>query len=141
MNQLLLGGSDQQFRNFALGTTFTWEISTPDLPAGCGLLLRFQDDEEYLLAYADQTGAFGLSPRRRNTFEPGIFGQGLMLDNGPHRLLIIANNEQLLYYLDGQFAGTLQVSAVTGRVANAVVNFELVTTSCHFTDSWVWAWG
>ncbi len=140
VNTLLLGGADQTFRNFALGTTLSWETSAPNLPAGCGLLLRAADENDYLLAYVDQTGASGLSARQADQFAPGIFSEDAAVDGASHRLLIIANDDRLLYYVDGQLAGTLDDPAAVGRVGNAVVNFETVTTSCQFTETWVWAW-
>jgi hypothetical protein len=139
VNILPLGGS-QTYSTFALGTTVTWEIATPDLPAGCGLILRTKGETDYLLAYFDQNGAYGLSQRQGDHFEPGIFGEGLTVSAGPQRLLVIANETQLLYYINGQLVGTLESPATEGGIGNAAVNFELTTTSCQFSDTWVWAW-
>ncbi|MBZ0304160.1 MAG: hypothetical protein K8J31_30775 [Anaerolineae bacterium] len=140
VNILPLGGSET-YRTFALGATLTWEIATPSLPAGCGLILRAAGQDDYLLAYLDQTGGYGLSQRRGSTFEPGIFDQGPEPGSGPHRLLVIANEDHLLYYVDGQLAGMLDSPAASGTIGNAAVNFESTTTSCQFTDTWVWSWG
>ena len=139
VNELSLGG-DQTFTTFALGATVTWDIATPELPAGCGIVLRQNDETHYWLAYLDQTGAYGLSQRENDRFEPGIFGSGINVDQGLSRLLVIANDEHLLYYVNGQLAGMLEVSPVAGGVGNAVINFEPTTTSCQFTDTWVWSW-
>jgi hypothetical protein len=139
VNELALGG-DQIFEQFALGTTVTWEIAQGDLPAGCGLLLRQEDATHYWLAYLDQTGAYGLSERVDDRFEPGIFGNRLNVEAGLFRLLVIASNEQLLYYVNGQLAGTLKTPPAAGGVGNAVINFEPTTTSCQFSDTWVWTW-
>ena len=139
VNDLPLGG-DQTFENFALGTTVTWEIAERDLPVGCGLLLGRADATHYWLAYLDQTGAYGLSQRVDDRFEPGIFGAGLNLETGLFRLLVIASGEQLLYYVNGQLVGTLETPPAAGGVGNAVINFEPTTTSCQFTDTWVWTW-
>ncbi len=139
VNELSLGG-DQTFDQFALGTTVSWEIATPDLPAGCGLLLGQTDPTRYWLAYLDQTGAYGLSKREDDHFEPGIFGTGLDLEAGLLRLLVIVNDQQLLYYVNGQLAGTIETPSAAGGVGNAVINFEPTASSCQFTDTWVWAW-
>jgi hypothetical protein len=140
VNELPLGGN-QTYRTFALGTTVTWEIATPTLPAGCGLLLRSAGDGNYLLAYLERTGGYGLSQRRGDQFEPGIFGEMPEPGSGPHRLLVIAGETQVIYYINGRLAGTLESDAVSGAVGNAVINFEATTTSCQFSDTWVWAWG
>jgi hypothetical protein len=139
VNILPLGGS-QTFRTFALGTTVNWEIATPGLPAGCGLILRGSGETEYLLAYFDQNGAYGLSQRQGDHFEPGIFGEGLTVSTGPQRLLVIATETQLLYYINGQLVGTLDSPVSEGGIGNAAINFEPTTTSCQFSDTWVWTW-
>jgi hypothetical protein len=139
VNVLPLGGS-QTYSTFALGTTVNWEIATPDLPAGCGLILRTSGETDYLLAYFDQNGAYGLSQRQGDQFEPGIFGEGLAVSGGPQRLLVIGNETQLVYYINGQLVGTLDSPIVEGGIGNAAVNFESTTTSCQFSDTWVWAW-
>jgi hypothetical protein len=139
VNVLPLGGS-QTFTTFALGTTVTWEIATPNLPAGCGLILRSTGETDYLLAYFDQNGGYGLSQRQGDQFEPGIFGEGLAVSGGPQRLLVIATETQLLYYINGRLVGTLDSPVSEGGIGNAAVNFESTTTSCQFSDTWVWTW-
>jgi hypothetical protein len=139
VNELLLG-SGQTFRTFAIGTTLTWEIATPDMTAGCGLILRAADRQQYLLAYLDQTGGYGLSARSGSSFEPGIFGQRSALGSGPHRLLLVAQEDRLIYYINGQLVGILERQASAGGIGNAVVNFDPTLTSCQFSDTWVWAW-
>jgi len=49
-------------------------------------------------------------------------------------------NDQLLYYVDGNFSGSMTNTVVEGGVGNAVVNFDPIRTSCKFTDTWVWNW-
>jgi hypothetical protein len=139
VNQIQLGG-DQTFSQFALGATVTWDIFTPSVPAGCGLTLGATGDDDYLLAYFDQTGAAGLSLRQGDLFEPGVFREGFDASTTTHRLLVVADDDGLLYYVDGQLAGRLAGEAADGAVGNAVVNFEPTTTSCQFTDTWVWTW-
>lgn len=139
VNVLPLGGSET-YGNFALGTTLTWEIGDPNLPGGCGLTMRTTEPNDYLLAYLDQTGTYGLSQRSGDDFEPGIFGEGLALAPDRQRLLVIANGAELLYYINGQLVGTLDSAEVAGTIGNAVVNFEANITSCQFTDTWIWTW-
>ncbi len=139
VNELPLGGSST-YRTFALGTTVTWEIAPQNLPAGCGLILRSGEASSYFLAYLDQNGGYGLSRRIGDHFEPGLYGEGPTPGSGPHRLLVIANESQLLYYINGQLVGTLNSTATDGVIGNAVVNFEATTTSCQFSDTWVWTW-
>jgi hypothetical protein len=138
VNEFTLGGG-QAFSTFALGATITWDISTPSLPAGCGLILRTIGETDYSLAYLDQTGVAGLSMRQGDVFEPGIVRENIPIAN-QQRLLIVANDTHLIYYANGQLVGTLDADVVAGTVGNAVINFEPVTTSCQFDESCVWDW-
>ena len=131
VNHIRLGG-DQEFEHFALGASVTWEIATPALPAGCGLTLDVTGENDYMLAYFDQTGAAGLSQREGDTFEAGVFQEGFDATTGLYRLLVIADDDRLLYYVNGQLVGTLARANAGGGVGNATVNFEPTTTSCQF---------
>ncbi len=132
-------GRGLMFTDFALGTTVTMQ-NRPAGQGGCGLIFRVTDPTHYDLAYLDGTGAYGLSRRDGDRFEPGLFGH-LAVSSGPsHHLLIIANNPTLLYYVDGQYVGTLDQPAIEGGIGNAVVNFESLYTSCQFNNTWVWRW-
>jgi hypothetical protein len=135
----LMLGRGETYQNFAVGTTISWQASSPGM-AGCGLILRAADDTHYALAYLDQTGGYGLSPRDGDSFEPGIFGMTPEFSAGNHHLLVIARGNNLYYYVDGQYKGILENTAVDGAVGDAVVNFEPISTSCSFTDTWLWRW-
>jgi hypothetical protein len=132
-------GRGTTYTDFVLGTTITWQITGPG-PAGCGLVLRALDDTHYTLAYIDQTGGYGLSQRDGEEFQPGIFGQKPGWEGEAHALIVIAQGDQLYYYIDGQYAGTLENPVVDGEIGNAVVNFEAIDTSCRFDDTWLWDW-
>lgn len=107
---------------------------------GCGLVLRAASNTDYILAYLDTNGAYGLSQRMGDNFSPGIFGESQNLIGGQHHLLVIANGEKLYYYIDGIYRGTINAPISSGAVGNAVVNFDPVDTTCNFNDVWVWRW-
>jgi len=132
-------GRGMIYRNFVIGTTVMWQAAAPGT-TGCGLVLRATDETNYTLAYLDQSGGYGLSQRINDSFEPGIFGTIEGLEAGTHHLLVIARGDILYYYVDGQYTGTLENSAVDGTVGEAVVNFEPISTSCTFTETWLWRW-
>ena len=140
VNRIALGGG-QVFSELAMGAVVEWDISSAAGPAGCGLVVRAADDTRYVLAYLDQTGGFGASQRSGSAFEPGIFGENPALTGSSHHLLVIASGAALRYYVNGRYAGTLDIAADGGGVAVAAVNFEPAATSCTFRDAWVWAWG
>lgn len=123
----------------AIGTTVSWEAAANGL-TGCGLVLQAQDDTNYILAFVDQSGASGVSRREGETFVPGIYSENTDLAGSQHHLLVIVHSEQLLFYVDGLYSGSMTGTAAAGAIGNAVVNFEPIRTSCRFTDTWVWNW-
>ncbi len=127
------------YGNLAIGTTISWEAASPGM-TGCGLILQSTDDTHYTLAYIDQTGAYGVSPRDGDQFSPGIYAELPTANGNKHTLIVILQKDQLLYYVDGTFAGKMPNKVVVGSVGNAVVNFDPIHTSCQFTDTWVWNW-
>lgn len=135
----LMLGRGETYQNFAIGTTLGWQASAVGM-SGCGVILRAADETQYTLAYVDQTGGYGLSPRAGDTFAPGIFGVAPDFSAGNHHLLVIARGSNLIYYVDGLYKGTLENTVVDGMIGDAVVNFEPISTSCTFTDTWLWRW-
>ncbi len=134
----LMLGRGVTYQNFAMGTMVSWQAAAGI--TGCGLVLRGIDDTHYTLAYVDQTGGYGLSQLTDDAFAPGVFGESADFEAGTHHLLIIARGDILYYYVDGQYKGTLENSAVEGMIGEAVVNFEPISTSCTFTETWLWRW-
>ncbi|MBZ0292026.1 MAG: hypothetical protein K8L99_05595 [Anaerolineae bacterium] len=140
VNKILLGGGET-FADFAIGTTISWQIQGTEDPAGCGLVLRASGENDYLLAYVDQTGAYGVSSRSGDQFAPGIFGENATLAaSDTHNLLLVLADDQLHYYIDGTLVGSLEDSAEAGEIGNAAINFEPAATSCQFNNTWLWAW-
>jgi hypothetical protein len=127
------------YANLAIGTTVSWDAVSEGL-TGCGLVLQSTDDTNYTLAYVDHSGSYGVSQRQNDHFVPGIYAENLTTSGNKHALLVILQNDQLLYYVDGLYSGSMPYTATEGGVGNAVVNFEPIRTSCKFTDTWVWNW-
>jgi hypothetical protein len=44
------------------------------------------------------------------------------------------------YYVDGQYVGSVENPTQEGQVGAAVTNFEGITTTCRFTNLWLWEW-
>lgn len=139
VNRIALAGG-QTFGELAMGAVVDWQIDGAAGPAGCGLIVRATSDTRYILAYLDQTGGYGVSERSDDTFAPGIFGEGPALTGSSHHLLVIASGPAVRYFINGRYAGTLDVTSENGGVAVAAVNFEPATTSCTFRDTWLWSW-
>ncbi len=132
-------GRGTTFENFVVATNVTVETAGVG-PAGCGIYLRAMNDENYALAYLDETGSYGLAQRQGDTFLPGVFGQSEQLQQGGHQLLVIAQNDTLQLYINGRYMGGINSDTVAGEVGNAALNFEQSTTTCSFEDTWLWRW-
>jgi hypothetical protein len=139
VNRLMLGRGTT-YTNFVMGATVQIQGARQGL-AGCGLVVRYAGENDYAIAYLDQMGGYGISERQSEEFLPGLFGQISEWDLGDsHHLLLIADASTLFYYIDGKFVGTLNYASQAGEVGTAVVNFETITTTCRYTDLWLWRW-
>ena len=131
--------TDSTFSNLVMST----EVTLPPAPSnlsGCGIYLRAGEGERYLLAYLDQTGAYGLSERQGEAFLPGVFGQIDVSTGSTRQLIVVARGDVVFLYVDGRYVGQVQTALQAGGVGNAAVNFEPGATTCSFTNTWLWAW-
>lgn len=138
INRVMVGRGTT-YTNFALGATLDINAARNGL-AGCGLIIRSAGEEDFTLAFVDQMGGYGISKRLGSEFEPGLFGENRAWAGQTHHLLMIADTNTLYFYIDGRLAGTLDNPPQSGEVGTAVVNYESINTSCHFTNLWLWRW-
>ncbi|MGB1288498.1 MAG: hypothetical protein ACPG7F_18330, partial [Aggregatilineales bacterium] len=129
----------QIMQDFVMGSRLSWQVNGEGT-GGCGLLIRSQDDMNYALAYADSSGAFGLSERNDNVFSSGIFVGSLPDTESPYELIIVGMGSRLHYYVEKQYLGFIDISESEGSIGQAVVNFDAVNSSCRFQDTWLWSW-
>ncbi len=137
VSTLRLGG-ESRFGRFVLGTTFVPEPATVGRESGCGLYLEADAPEHYTLAWLDNAGVAGLSRRSGDSFAPGPVRGDVARARGPHQLIIVADGTRLLYFADNHFVGELPASVTAGSVGNAALGFRSLTTTCHFSDTWLW---
>jgi hypothetical protein len=138
VNRLMLGRGTT-YGNFAMGAMLNIQAARSGI-AGCGLVVRYSDEGDYVLAFLDQTGGYGLSQRDDDAFIPGVYGENPQWGQDSAHLLIIADDTTLYYYIDGNLVGSLQTTAGIGEVGIAVVNYETITTVCQYSDVWLWRW-
>lgn len=132
--------SQYMFTNMAFSATARID-SVTEGSAGCGLYFRAANDRAYTLAYLNRLGEYGVSQRLDDVFNPGLYGQNSdWAGEEARHLLIIANGNTLRYYVEGQYVGLLENPAIEGGIGNAVVNFEPISTTCRFTNLWLWRW-
>ncbi|MCY4525917.1 MAG: hypothetical protein OXB89_04850 [Anaerolineaceae bacterium] len=139
VSTLRLGG-ENSFARFALGSSVAVEPASGDLVAGCGLVLETQDAETYTLAWLDNSGSAGLSRRKGDAFAPGPLRSDLAPGNADDRLLVIADGENLYFYANHQYVGTQPVAVAAGTIGIAAVSFDNLSTTCNFSNTWIWDW-
>jgi len=132
-------GRGVTFENFVISTEITINAAS-DGTNGCGIFFRGTDDTSYTLAFVDQVRGLGMAQREGGEFTPGIFDERIGIGEAEHHLLAVVNGEIAHYYVDGIYAGTLEIPAAAGTVGNAVVNYDPNTTICNFQNTWVWSW-
>lgn len=130
-------GRGERYTTFALAATVAWEAGYADAPAGCGLVVGYNGDQAYTLAYINQNGAYGVSQRQGSVFRPGLYLDAGLLNGGPHHLMLVVTADTLHFYLDGRHQGALPGAAVDGEIGLAAVNYEPVNVSCRFTNLWL----
>lgn len=139
INRVMLGRGTR-YTNFAIGTTVDVTPATPG-PAGCAIVFRYTGEQDYTLAYLDQAGGYGVSVRTADGFLPGLEGINPRLGAGQHYLLLIATEGEVYYYVDRQLVGSVENPPIDGEVGIAAVNFELNSTTCTYSNLWLWKWG
>lgn len=134
------------YRDFVLSGYWSWTTNNAGV-GGCGIAFR-QDEEAgtYMLAWLDNSGAYGLAHREPEAFSPGLYGEGLDPEAAVYHVVLIAQGDALALYVDGQYivgdyAGLADDSPDAGTIAQAVVNFDAVQTQCVFSDLWLWRIG
>lgn len=134
------------YQNFVLSGYWSWSVSGNGV-GGCGIAFRQDSGEQsYMLAYLDNSGAYGLAHREPEAFFPGLYGEGLDTRTTSRHVILVVWNDSLSLYIDGQYMpgnyeGLLADSPNAGTIGQAVVNFDAVQTQCTFTDLWLWRIG
>ncbi|MCU0511978.1 MAG: hypothetical protein MUE40_05330 [Anaerolineae bacterium] len=133
-----------RYRQFALGGTVYWSAGNEGI-GGCGLTFREQTEPlDYLLAFFDTTGAYGLARRTGDRFAPGLFIEAPDFRGNARSFVIVASADRLYYYVDGRLVPgnyeTLNTALpAPGAISRAVVNFDPVRTVCDFQGFWLWS--
>lgn len=132
--------TDQVYGNFAIGATVSWQ-KAEGVTNGCGLSLRDNlAEDRFALAFVDSDNGYGLAWHENNAFTDNLYNDVLATSNDFYEMLVIATGDEVHYYLDGYYVGTLTESQTSGQIGEAVINFDTMTTTCNFNNIWVWLW-
>jgi hypothetical protein len=135
--QFALIGSDRAlYDNFVLGGRVS--MTTGGRSVGCGLVYRWEDEQNLDLAYVDTAGGFGVVQARDGQLTTNVYDRGSMVDQSADKLLVVAQGDHVALYVNGALVTQETVQPGEGRVGVALLNYEDVRTDCHWSDIWVW---
>lgn len=133
-------GRGATFQNFVLGASAQLEVAGVGV-AGCGLMFQNTAEDNYVVAYLDNGGGYGLSPRRGDVFDPGIFGENPAWSiTDESDLMVVVRDSRMYYYVNGVLVGNLPAETVSGMVGNAALNYAPLSSVCSFDEVWLWDW-
>lgn len=138
INRVMLGRG-ATYTNFAFGATLDWRAVRQGT-TGCGLIARAAGEDDYTLAFVDSSGGYGIARYEAGAFASDTFGEDERAEGGRHHLLVIADGNTVYFYLDGRLVGTADNQARAGEVGTAVVNYDAISTTCAFSNLWLWSW-
>jgi len=128
-----------EYTDFIIGATFDWQI-IGEGNGGCGIVIHNQADDadQYILAFIDQLGGYGISERNGEQFVTTIFDDKIIEDGQPNNLLLISQQGTIHLYVQNQYIGMIESTLSGGEIGGAVINYDTVDTSCNYSDFWVW---
>lgn len=132
-------GGGAEYGDLAMGTTVVREASGSGT-SGCGVVLRDDGNATYTVAYTDSTGGYGLSNRVGDSFTENFYGTEISFNPNNYHLLVVARDDLIHLFVDGQYAGQISSTLSEGQVGEVVLNFDALDTSCRYNDLWVWRW-
>ena len=130
--------SEEEYGEFVFVTTLHWE-TTSTAAAGCGLVFGNHNRQDYQLVFVD-SGGYGLAQRTGERFTSHSFAEQNADAGSEQHLLILSRSGEVVYYLNGRFAGLKGEATGAGPVAFAVLNYADGLIQCSFRDTWLWAW-
>ncbi|MCY4107058.1 MAG: hypothetical protein OXG02_10195 [Chloroflexi bacterium] len=130
--------NDELLQDFVFAAALHWQSASPTL-AGCGLIAGLLGEGDYYLAFIDN-GGYGLSQRRGEAFLNASFVAREFNPQEKHHILLMMRSGELVYYLNGRYAGSIENATNLGNVAFAVLIHEEGLTQCRYEDAWLWRW-
>lgn len=109
---------------------------------GCGLAVRYQDEANQLLAFADTDGGAGLVHIRNGQIAHNTYDLLAEVDeplsDGRQRLHIIVWDDVAAYYVNGQRLAVAVIPPSTGSLSLALINYATDVATCDFDNLWIW---
>lgn len=132
----LIGSEQAIYTDFVLGAELT--LVTAGNEPGCGLIYRWQSEQNLDLAYIDASGGFGVVQARDGLLVTNVYDDNVTVREDSNKLLVIAQGERVALYVNGALATEETVRPGEGRAGIALLNYEDVRTDCYWSNIWVW---
>jgi hypothetical protein len=132
----LIGSEQAIYDNFVLSATIN--TVTQGQSVGCGVVYRWQDDENLSLAFVDTAGGWGLVQSRNGQLIRNVYDLSPMVQDQNNKLLIIAQGDRVALYVNGALVAQEDDLRSAGRVGVGLLNYEAVRTDCFWSSVWVW---
>jgi len=134
-----LGGSTT-YTDLVMSTTINLDLTDSGV-IGCALMLQYIDNTNYMLAFLDNFGGYGVSKRLGNTFNNAFYGEIPELTSTTDNVILtIVSGQTLHYFINGQHVGSAEITPIVGQVGSAILNYDGVNARCQFSDTWLWRW-
>ncbi len=132
----LIGSELSVYDDFILSAWL--EIASGTTAAACGLVYRYQDEQNLDLAYVDLLGGFGVVQSRDAQLTTNAYDLSPMVTQGAKHLLVIAQDDRVTLYVNGALVTQETVQPGSGRAGLALLNYDDTRTDCFWSNIWVW---
>ena len=129
---------DQQLDNYVLYASYNWQASA-SLTTGCGVsVVDAVDNNQYVFAYTDNLGGYGISQRQDDIFGPSEYYEDATATAMPHSLLLIVEGNTIRWFANNAYVSTFETSLPAGGSGQVIVNYDQALLNCFFNQYWVW---
>lgn len=132
----LIGTDQAVYDNFVLGA-WANALTTGD-DGACGVTYRWQDERNFDMVFVDSAGGFGVLQTRDGDLLSNVYDFSPMVGVDGSKLLIIAQDGEIVLYVNGALVTQEQVLPGEGRVGVGLLNYADVPTDCVWSNIWVW---
>lgn len=127
------------YRNFVLGTEFTWEPQ--NLDDDCGIMFRHDGNNAHALRLEQNGIYFGTAVEGEMQHVTRLSGVTPATDE-INSLLVVGVDNIFSFYLNGEYIAQFQDDTLrVGRLGLVTFATQAVQATCTFTNTWIWDLG
>jgi hypothetical protein len=131
----LLTDEDVLFGDLVLGADVVIQQGED---VGCGVLVRWGNRENKVLAFVDNQGGAGLLLWEYNQLQVNNYTMLTAADPSRNRLLLVAQDQFLSLYVNGDLTAQALAPRRMGKIGVGFINYTESAAACGFYEVWVW---